>query len=240
MRNKLLLVGLIGSMFTAVPVADGAILAEWQFPNSGTLTTANIVDPNVTAAPLARGASTNTPVFTNDFYASKPVMSISRSNDTALAVYVEVTITANAGSELNLDSFTFDGAAGGGTSGQRIYEVHSSVAGLARDADISPAPPTSLASGGFTTIRGSAGSTGPMQPITADLSSAAYDHLSSLTMRVYFYTPTVSQNVDLDNLTFNGSVAALPEPSTLSAGLGLAFGALAHRRPRRRSLRRTR
>ena len=110
-------------------------------------------------------------------------MSLSRSNDTASAVYFEVTLTANPGFELNMDNWSFDGAAGGGTAGQRTYEVHSSVAGLARDADIAPAPPTSLASGGFTTIRGAAGSTGPMQTITADLSSPAYDHLSALTMR---------------------------------------------------------
>jgi hypothetical protein len=69
-----------------------------------------------------------------------------------------------------------------------------------------------------------------MQTITADLSSAAYDHLSSLTMRVYFFTPTVSQNIDVDRLTFNGTV--VPEPASISAGLALAVGTLARRRRR--------
>ena len=227
-----LLAGVVAGIFVAASVAHGTVIAEWDFPSSATLTTANTVDPNATAPPLARGASTNAPIFTNDFYASKPVMSISRSNDTASAVYFEVTLTANAGYELNMDSWSFDGAAGGGTSGQRTYEVHSSVAGLARDADISPAPPTSLASGGFTTIRDAAGSTGPMQTITADLSSTAYDHLSSLTMRVYFFTLTTNQNIDVDKLTFNGLVVPTPEPSAISAGVALAVATLGRRRRR--------
>ena len=71
-----------------------------------------------------------------------------------------------------------------------------------------------------------------MQNVVADLSSPAYDHLSSLTTRIYFYTPTVSQNIDLDNLTFNGSVVPVPEPSLVSAGLALACGALGRRRRR--------
>ena len=71
-----------------------------------------------------------------------------------------------------------------------------------------------------------------MQTITADLSSAAYDHLSSLTMRVYFFTPTTNQNIDADRLTFNGSVVAVPEPSIISAGLALAVGTLGRRRRR--------
>jgi len=222
--QKLLVSGILAGMLVlSASAAHGAVIAEYQSTSSGTLTQANIVDPNLTAG-FARGASTNPPVFTNDFYASKPVMSISRSNDTALAIYVDYTITAAPGDTIDMDSWSFDGAAGGAT-GPRTYEVHSSVAGLARDADIAPSPPTSLASGTFTTIRGSAGSSGPMQTIPIDLSAPAYNNLTSLTMRIYFYTPTVSQNIDLDNITFNGIVNT-PEPASLSAGLFLAAGTL--------------
>jgi hypothetical protein len=121
---------------------------------------------------------------------------------------------------------SFDGA--GGASGPRCIRAFQRRR-LARDADISPAPPTSLASGTFTTIRGSAGATGPMQNIPVDLSAPAYNNLTSLTMRIYVYTPTVSQNIDLDNVTFNGTVFA-PEPSSLAGGLVLAAGTLIRRR----------
>jgi len=227
-----LLAGVMACLFVATSVAQGTIITQWTFPSSATLTTATTVDPNAAAAPLGKGASTNAPTFTNDFYATKPVMSVSRSNDTFSQVYFETTVTANPGFELNMDSWTFDGAAGGGAVGDRTYEVHSSVAGLARNADISPAPPTSLASGPFTTIRGSAGGAGAMQNISADLSSAAYDHLSSLTMRVYFTTLTTNQNIDVDNITFNGAVVPTPEPASISGGLVLAVGILVRHRKR--------
>jgi hypothetical protein len=227
MSPRLLSAGIIGGMFAAACVAHGAVIAEWDFTSS--LTAASTVDPNATAAPLARGTSTNAPISTNDFWASKPVMSISRSDDTGAQAYFQVTLTAAAGYELNMDNWTFDGARGGGST-PRTYEVHSSVAGLARDADISPAPPTSLISGQFLTARGSPGATDPLPTFTADLSSAAYDHLSTLSMRVYFFTPTVAQNIDVDNLTFNGSVVPVPEPATISTGLALAAGMLARRR----------
>ena len=57
------------------------------------------------------------------------MISLSRSNDTAAQVYFQATITAAEGYELNLDSFSFDGARGG-PAAPRTYEVHSSVAGL--------------------------------------------------------------------------------------------------------------
>jgi len=42
----------------------------------------------------------------------------------------------------------------------------------------------------------------------------------------------VSQNIDVDNLTFNGAVVPVPEPATVSVGLALAAGMLGRRRRR--------
>jgi hypothetical protein len=226
MSRKLLSAGFIGGMFAAASVAHGAVIAQWDFPSSGSLTTASSVDPNASAGSLVKGLSTNALVFTNDFYATKPVMSISRSNDTLADVYFQVTLNANPGWEINMDSWSFDGAAGGGTTGQRTYNVKSGVEGLGFTTG------TTLASGGFTIIRGSAGSAAAMQTVPADLSGEAYNHLSTLTMRVYFSTPTVSQNIDVDRLTFNGAMVPIPEPMTLSASIALAIGTLGFRRRR--------
>jgi hypothetical protein len=227
MSLKLLSAGLVAGIVAITSASHAAVIAQYDFQTS--LTAASTVDPNATAAPVARGTSTNAPISTNDFWASRPVMSISRSDDTASQAYFQVTLTANAGWLINMDNWTFDGARGGGAT-PRTYEVHSSVAGLARDADISPAPPTSLISGQFLTARGAAGASDPLPTFTADLSSSAYDALSSLTMRVYFFTPTVAQNIDVDNLTFNGVVFPIPEPSSIAASLALAVGTFGVRR----------
>src|SRR5438132_11720646 len=122
------------------------------------------------------------------------VICISIRDDTSAQSYFQVTINANAGYELNLDSFTFDGARGGAST-PRTYEVHSSVAGLLNNASTFPTS-TSLTSGTFDVQRGPGGSTDALPTITADLSAANYNHLSALTMRVYFYTPTVNNNID--------------------------------------------
>src|SRR4029077_15085149 len=143
--------------------------------------------------------------------------------------YYQATITAAPGFLLNMDSFTFDGARGGAATA-RTYEVHSSVGGLAISSDPST-PGQVLNSGSFTAARGAPGATDTLPTITTDLSSGAYDSLSTLTMRVFFYTPTVSQNIDVDNITFNATVSTAPEPASASS-LALGLGILGRRRRR--------
>jgi hypothetical protein len=226
--RKILSIGILAGVLGAASAGRAAVIADYDFTSS--TTAASVVAANVLASGLSFGTSVNSPTSSNDFYASKPVLSISRKDDTAAQVYVQTTITAAPGFELNLDSFTFDGAKGG-ASDPRTYEVHSSVGGLAISSDPS-APGQVLASGQFTATRGAAGSSATLPTITSDLSAPAYDHLSALTVRIYFFTPTVSQNIDIDNLTFNGSVVpvAVPEPGSASCALALAIGALGRRR----------
>src|SRR4051812_35812765 len=94
-----LLAGVVASLFAAVSVAHATVIASYDFQSS--LATASTVDPNATASSLTRGTSTNAPISTNDFWISKPVMSISRSDDTAAQAYFQVTINAASGYELN-------------------------------------------------------------------------------------------------------------------------------------------
>src|SRR5204862_5173215 len=128
----------------------GAVIAKYDFTSSNTA--ASSVDPNATASSLTFGTSVNAPVSTNHFYISKPVISISREDDTAAQVYFQATITAAPGLELDVDSFTFDGARGGAAT-PRTYEVHSSVGGLAISSDPST-PGQVLNSGSFTAACG--------------------------------------------------------------------------------------
>lgn len=239
MTLKLLSAGIVASILGAASVGHGAVIAQYAMGTAGnpsatpavatTFTLApTTLAPNVTGTSLVKGGSVNAITNTDDFYASKPLISLSRSNDTAAQVYFQVTINAAPGYELDLDSFTFDGAKGGAAA-PRTYEVHSSVGGLAISTDPTT-PGQVLATGAFAGTRGAAGSTATLPTINVDLSAPAYDELSTLTMRVFFYTPTVSQNIDIDNLTFNGSVVAVPEPATCAAGLALAAAAVIRRR----------
>jgi hypothetical protein len=227
-RRNILSVGAITGIVAAASAAHGAAIASYNF--SPAFLPATTVAANATASSVTLGTSVSAPIQTNDFYSTAPVMTIARTNDTAAQAYLQVTVTAAAGYELNLDTFTFDGAKGGAAT-PRTYEAHSSVGGLAISSDPST-PGQVLASGSFAATRGAAGSAAVLPTITVDLSGAAYDHLSTLTMRLYFYTPTISQNIDLDNLIFNGEVVAVtvPEPATFAAGFALAGGAILRRR----------
>lgn len=228
MNRKNVLLGVVAGLFVAASAAQGAAIASYNF--SPSFLPATSVAANVTGSSVTFGTSVTSPIQTNDFYSAAPVMTIARTNDTAAQAYFQVTITAAPGFEFNMDSFTFDGAKGGAAT-PRTYEVHSSVGGLAISSDPST-PGQVLASGAFAATRGATGSAQVLPTITTDLSSVAYDHLSSLTMRVFFYTPTVNQNIDVDNLIFNGSVVAVnaPEPTTLGAALAVIGGAVVRRR----------
>lgn len=129
--------------------------------------------------------------------------------------YYGFTATANAGNELDLTSFSFIVGRGGGTT-PRGYDVRSSVDGYAAtlgQSDVGVQRPN------FVTV-----------PV--DLSGSQYQHLSSIQLRIYGYTPGSGQSIDLDTITLNGTVAAVPEPAAVAFGLGLAGLALTRRNRR--------
>jgi hypothetical protein len=225
MRKQILAAAVAAIGLTGVTAADAAVLARYDFTtaSNGNLVPAS-TDANVTASNVTGGASTTLAV-SGGYYVNAVFMTASRSNDTAATAYFQTTITAAPGYELDLTSYTFDGARGGGST-PRSYDVRSSVGGLA-------ITDTSLLSGTFDTARPAAAqpATGTMPTFTIDLSGPAYQNLSTLTIRTYFYTPTTAQNIDLDNFTYNGTASAVPEPATLSL-LGVSAAALLGRRRR--------
>ena len=227
MNRKWILAGLIAGASSFASLAQGAVLASYNF-GTGTVGSfaASAVAANVTASAVTANGG-NTLVATNDFYATKPVASVSRTITDVNGQFIAATITAAAGSTLNLTSVTFGGAAGGGTSGQRTFQLRSSVEGLTL---ASP----SIGSGAFTQLRGAVGSTAALTPYgsTDESANAAYQGLSSFTLRLFYDTPGVGQNIDLDDLTFNGSVVAatVPEPATAVSVGAAAIAVLARRR----------
>lgn len=188
--------------------ARGEIVAQYSFTDveAGTLNrNATTVAANVTA-----GSITDAPiVFTHPMvtltratgigYDTQPVLAAARApwNESNIRdnVYFTLTVAPESGYELDLSDLAFNVAQGGGTAGTRDYEIRTSLDDFASSfTGIVPIP----------TVR-------PVfTPVSVDLSAATFQNLTSpITFQFRFYTPGFSQNIDFDDITLNGAVAAV-------------------------------
>jgi hypothetical protein len=192
-------------------LARGSIISQYSF--TGNTLSATTVDPNATAGSITGSPNVNNqPTSVLTFvtgvgYATEPSLGAQRANTneagTRSNVFFTFTVAPNAGYDLNLSSLTFN-VARGGASTVRDYDVRSSLDGFA--TSLTGVVPINTARPVFT-------------PVSIDLSAPQFQLLvSPLTFQVRYFTPTVSQNVDFDDITLNGVV--VPEPS--SAALALA------------------
>lgn len=232
MRLRFLLPSpLLLGLCLAVSPCRAATLAQYTFPTATTAETgtpyqATVVATNVTATTIAdTSGKILMTTATGNYTTSPPVLKLGpqtagASINDALTngTFVSFTLTADAGQVLNLTSLTFD-VAKGGDSGTRGYVVTSSA--LGHDQVLSGGDP---------------GSTQPtLSARNVDLTGSAYQNLSSITFRLYAYSPGSGQTIDFDNITVNGSV--VPEPSTtVLAALGAAAMVLRRKRARVRIL----
>src|SRR5262249_37848197 len=102
------------------------------------------------------------------------------------------TVTANAGSVLNLSSLTFDAARGGTGGGPltRGYAVLSSVDGFTNIIDTQDVP----------------NARPELMNFKVDLSGASYQGLREVTIRIYSYVAGGGRSVEYSNVTLNGKV----------------------------------
>lgn len=227
-----LLVGLIAiAGFCDVDNAQAAIIAQYTFPGPDTaLETGPQYDSTttasgVTASPITEpgnlileiSSAATTP-------ANAPFLRSVDSNATSAAdavtgnEYFEFTVSPGVGSELDLASLTFNVARGGGST-PRGYVVRSSADGYSTDlstADVATVRPAYTA-------------------VNVSLADAAFQNLiTPLGFRFYIYAPGAGSSVDFDDITLNGEVTAVPEPSAIALlGLGIVgMVAVARRRSR--------
>ncbi|MSU51531.1 MAG: PEP-CTERM sorting domain-containing protein [Opitutus sp.] len=127
--------------------------------------------------------------------------------------YFTWTVTPNSGYQLSLASFAYTGQTSG--TGPTSFEFRSGV-------------------DGFSSSIGTATATGT----TITLSSGSFQGLTtSLEFRLYGWGASSSGGTfSVNDFTFNGTVSAVPEPSTYAAlagaaALGLAFWRRHHQRP---------
>jgi hypothetical protein len=246
------------ALFSSVSLrAD--VFALWGNTNTSTMSTPTIVDTavvsagNLTGVNLTTGNPVNmSPHGTSTYnYAGWSRSSATGGggyNNTTLTVaqvladatYFQFTITPNVGQTISIDSISFDCMAGTATTtANREFLLLSSATGYTA-TDILLAGGTQPTIGGYTfttpTIPLNNSTIGD-QNYLVDLSgNSAFANLTGpVNFRIYVGTDTVSQNLGFSQLTVNGAVVPVPEPSTVAfVGFGLA-GLLALNRRRLRA-----
>lgn len=221
MRRLLMTLALAGTgaLSGGWPADASAAIAEYRFNTNTLAATAN--DANVTATNISGGSlatsSTNFTFQNTTWYTAAPFYAVARGGSNPSdnsGYYARFVVTAAPGYELDLTSFTFTGAAGGGTANQRSWAIYTSVDGLellaANKTDIASGPDVN--SGSFSMVR-NVNTTQTMPTYTADLSAARFQNLPSIEIRVYFKTTDNGQNIDVDNFVLNGTVSPIPEPA---------------------------
>jgi hypothetical protein len=200
MKNKMIAVM---TLAVTLMVAVGSVQAQviWTNPITDTnpnlsnpYTTGQTVDSNITVSGIGRGIGITSANATDRYNASS-------WNTMALdtTAYFTFTLEANVGYEIDLSSFVYTGQASG--TGPTSFAFRSSLDSFAADIG------TPLASGA-----------------TISLTSATYQNLTSpVEFRFYGWGASgAAGTFSINNFSFNGSVAAIPEPSTYALlGLGL-------------------
>ncbi len=241
---------LAGAIALAMPAKSKAQIAQYNFANGdatgvtlATMETATSIATNSSVGSLLLGSKTDTALdedgAASAFWASPVPDYVSISRDATAAAtddtnfYVDFTVTAGNGFVLDPTSLTLVGGQGGGTASTRTYYVFDSNDGLPTGTNTltgpgtgTPPPPfdtvnsgTLVGQGAFDVVRG-AGATMDSPTITFPSSD---QNLFSFEVRVYFDTPTDSQNIDLASITLNGSVVTAP-PVLLSTWTSSSSG----------------
>lgn len=201
LTNTILRASIVGAFVALAMPRDafGDILDQYTFGDSV---------PNATLAPTSVGANLTATLISADSglaldltspatqpasapYLRTTFITTSSSPTAAVANNADFkfTLTADAGYLLDLSSLTFD-VMRGGASTPRGYDVRSSVDGFATSlgqADVGTARPA------FTNV-------------SIDLTSAAFQGLTTITFKIFSYSPATGSSVDYDNFVVNGSV----------------------------------
>lgn len=226
MSPKQAILSLVTALCT-VSYAHAAVVAEYDFTNTRLSTDTEL---NSSASSFANGSGFNT----STYYTSSPSSTLNPSLPTVSTItdgtsattaktandYYEFTLTPNAGYNASLTDLKLDFASYG-SGGSRSFAVFSSIDSFATSIGTANASGTSFAT---TTI---------------SLSAASFQNLTSaVTFRIYIWDDQNNSGKGslLDNVILDGTLAAVPEPSTwamMGLGAGL-LGAVQRFRQKRR------
>ena len=224
MRGKILAI-LALTIAAVVGNADAAMLYEFSTTRSATGTydptlvtttaAANVIAPN-------GGTELDDGVVGLDLFDNKGWdgfslgnmngnLSIDNEAEFATA-YFELTVSADAGYTLDLDSLSLNSARGGST-GIRGFEIYAAVDGGAFTYGVSTP---------LVDVANETGTRTDPRPVSIDLTGAEYQGIESITFRYYALTDSPGnfvRSIDFDGWTLVGDV--VPEPASLALlGIG--------------------
>lgn len=120
----------------------------------------------------------------------------------ALNDYFSITITPDSGSLIDFENLTLQGARGGGSA--RGFTVRSSIDGFGAKLN---GPETEAVASQRPSLTN----------YTIDLSADPFNSVTGpIEFRFYAYSNFKDNTVEIDNLSFNGEVLAVPEAASLS------------------------
>jgi hypothetical protein len=135
--------------------------------------------------------------------------------------YLAFTVTAAPGYHFSLTDLSFD-AARSGAAGTRGYTFYTALNGAAF---------AYTDSNGIFDIHNETGTRASLQARSIDLSAPEYQNLTSIAFRIYAATDNSGHGVEFNNISLNGTVTVIPEPSTFALMAGfLVFALVTFRR----------
>ena len=130
--------------------------------------------------------------------------------------YIQWTVSAEAGYQLNLTSLDFQSARGG-TGGTRGFEIYGLVGGTPTIGDL------------LKDVDNDSGTRETPTAQSIDLSDAGFQGINSITFR--YYALATEGTMEFNEMSLSGTVTTVPEPSS-TALIGLGGLALILRRRR--------
>jgi|GEM_PF-1654733 len=220
-------VGLLG-----VTTASGAVLTEYTFATNGASTNPT---SNVSGSTAAYTGLSGSTVGLGGSLQSAFVRFDTAGTSFDSGKYLEFTLTADPGYVINLTSLTVD-LGGSNVAGQPTRIASTQIRSNAEVSDYSTS--LTLTPGPTTVAQVSlaGGTTVPASYVlyTADLTGAEFQNQTSVTFRIYGYgsASTTQAFWRADNVQLNGTVVAVPEPSTSAIVVvsGLVWMTLIRRR----------
>lgn len=229
------------SVFAAASVAQAAVLVSFDMSTlAGTGSTkgfsASVVDGNVTAGNLLKNNLLNSSPVNTVLYGGNAAgtwttntaqASIDLATTLANANYITFTLAPSEGMTMDITSISFQAAASSNSTVRSIYLFSSLTGFTTADVLLSDA---NAAGGGTLPLR----SSGTLGSYAYTATLPVFTGITGpVEFRIYLQTGAANQDIDFDNIVVNGTVGAIPEPSSYAALAAMAaLGVVASRRRR--------